>query len=320
MYRYFKKMMVQMKIESTYGVDPGGWAATDFVLLSDVTFKIDRDLEPRKLIRGFMGGSEQLAGSRQAMIDFTVELAGSGAAGTAPAWGKILRILGAQEAITAGSRVEYSPVSESFASATVRYFIDGLMYVSRGVRGTGKGVMNAYGRPELSVSLKGFDTNAQEVAMPSQTLTAWKQPEVITDANSGDIVMGGTYSTGAITVGAGAILPSHGLEFDIGNTVDHAKLLGAESIHISNRESTGKIKVLLSAAQEVLWRSDINANVLTTLAFRHGSAAGKQIIFWSPSVQRVDPQIVEYQGLALMEAELRFLPESGNDEWKICVK
>jgi hypothetical protein len=320
MNRYFRNTVIQAKIETTYGTDPGSYAATDCLLISDARFEIDRDVVPRNLIRGYMGGSDQLMGTRRANITFTVELAGAGAAGTAPAWGKLLRMCGMAEAITVGARVEYTPVSTSFASATLRYFIDGVMYVSRGCRGTAKLKMNAYDRPVIEFTLQGFDTNAQELATPSPTLTAWKRPQVVTDGNSGDIVLGGTYATGTVTVGSGAVLKSRGLEIDIGNTVSHLKMLGGEAIEITDRETTGKMSVELTAAEEVTWRTDINANTLTTLAFRHGSAAGSQIIVWAPAIQRVAPQMEDYEGAVLMATELRLLPSSGNDELTIVVK
>ena len=320
MNRYFRNTVIQVKIESTYGTDPGSYAATDCLLVSEVKFQIDRDLVPRNLIRGYMGGSDQLAGTRRSNITFTVEMAGSGTAGTAPAWGKLLRICGMAEAITAAARVEYTPVSTAFTSATVRFFIDGVAYISRGARGTFKMKMNAYDRPEIEFTLQGFDTYAQEAPVPTSSLAAWKRPEVVTDANSGDIVLGGTYTAGAITIGTGAVLKSRGMEIDIGNKLSHMKLLGGESIDITDREVTGKMLVELTATQEVTWRTDINANTLTTVAFRHGSAAGSQIIVWAPGLQRVDPQAEDYEGGVMMAAELRLLPSSGNDELTICVK
>jgi hypothetical protein len=320
MNRYFRNTVIQVKVEVTYGTNPGSWAATDCLLISDAKFEIDRDLVPRNLIRGFMGGSDQLVGTRRSNITFTVELAGAGAAGTAPAWGKLLRMCGMAEAITALSRVEYTPVSTAFTSATIRYFIDGVMYVSVGARGTAKFMLNAYDRPVIEFTMQGFDTNATELSLPSPTLTAWQRPQVVTDANSGDIILGGSYSAGAITIGGGSTLKSKGIEIDLGNKVSHMKMLGGESIDIVDREATGKMSVELTAAQEVTWRTDINANTLSTLAFRHGSAAGNQIIVFAPAVQRVTPQMEDYEGGVLMSTELRLLPSAGNDELMVVVK
>lgn len=317
MSRHLRNTVIQALLESVYGDDPGGWAATDAMLISNATFKIDRDLVPRDLIRGYYGGSEHLTGTRRVEIDFEVELAGSGAAGSAPVWGRLLRACGLAETLFAADRAEYTPVSTGFESNTFRYFLDGVRYISRGVRGTVMFDMNISGRPLLKFRMKGFDTSANAEAIPATDFSTWQQPQVITDQNTGDLLFGATYAAGAFT--GGTIYKSRGLEIDLGNSVNHLEFLGGEEIDIGDREITGKTAVVLSAAQEVTWRDEVNANALTSVGFTHGTAAGNRISVFAPSVQRVSPNHQDYQGRLLMQTDLRLLPVTGNDDMRLVV-
>lgn len=315
MTRYVGNTALQLVIEPSYGGGPTTFGPTDTILVSSAEFDIDRDLVPRNLLRPWMGDSEHLIGTRRAQLRFAVELAGSGAAGTAPAWGRLLRVCGMAETAFAGSRVEYTPVSTAFESAAVRFFRDGVIYVSRGCRGTVRLELKAYDRPMAVFEIQGFDTTAIEGALPNVDYTAWKTPEILTDANSADIVFGGTFLAGAIT--GGTDYPSEGCTLDLGQRLTHRKLLGAEAIHIVGRATSGNATLQLTAAQEVAWRTDLNANTLTSFGFRHGSAAGSRITVWGPKVQRVAPKFRDSDGLVMLDTELRFLPVSGNDELRI---
>ena len=66
--------------------------------------------DPLSPIRAYFGNSEQLPAGIHSELDFEVELAGSGAAGTAPAWGPLIRACGMSETITAATDVKYAPV------------------------------------------------------------------------------------------------------------------------------------------------------------------------------------------------------------------
>lgn len=320
--RYMRKTAILAALEATYAeVNPATpFATTDALLVRNAKFRIARDTEPRELIHPHLGGSEHMVAARRAEIEFEVEFAGSGAAGTAPAWGKLLRACGMSENIVAGSRVEYLPVSGAFESLRFRYAIDGVRYATRGSRGSVKFVMSSYKIPVLQFKFWGFDAWAAENAEPlSGGYAAWKRPLVLSDANAGDIRLDGTFSGGWST--GGTVLPSQGLEIDLANKLSHVKLLGGESIDITDRDPMGKISVALSAADEVTWRSEINANALSSLGFNFGDGAGSRVHLWCPSVQRVDPQAEAYEGRVLMQSELRVLPTAaGNDELRVVAR
>jgi hypothetical protein len=319
MTRYVNNTVIQARLEPSYGTLPTPpWLATDAILISDAKFKIQRDNVPRKLLRGYFGGSEELVATRRADIEFDVEFAGSGTAGTAPAWGKLLRACGMAEVITAANRVEYTPITTAFESLTFRFYLDGIYYVARGARGNVSVKMPAYEIPKLHFMFMGFDMVAAEIATPTPDFTAWKRPLVVTDTNAGDIQIGGTYTAGVVS--GGTVMKSRGLEFDLGNKVSHLNILGGEAIDITARETTGSASVFLTAADEVIWRNDMNNNALTSIGFNFGTTAGSRVTVFAPQVQRIAPDVEDYEGRVLFNAELRNLPLSGNDELRIVAR
>ncbi len=89
-----RKKFLIAKIESTYGTDPtpvGGSNAIQVTNL-DVT-PIESDNVQAAAFQGFIGNSTRatLVANKRVSVTFDVELAGSGTAGTAPAFGPLLK-------------------------------------------------------------------------------------------------------------------------------------------------------------------------------------------------------------------------------------
>jgi hypothetical protein len=315
--RLTRNSRLQIKLESEYGVNPGSWANTDAILLRGVPdFSIDREYVNLDRLRGYLGGSRQLVAWRSANIRYETELAPSGTAGTAPAWGKLLRIAGFAEAVTSETLVAYTPVSSTFASATARYTADGVLYTSRGAFQTGRLMFNAGQIPMAEFTLRGFDTNATTSDGLGTNFAAWQTPVVLNNTNTEQFLIGCTYTgaTGAISAGTSYILQS--LEVDLGIDVAHQPLIGGERFVMANREITGSVTLALTAAQELTWRDDINANLTSTLGFAYGGTAGHRFTLFAPAAQFIDPRLEDVNGQRMIRSEIRFVPSAaaGNDE------
>lgn len=316
--RKVRNTAVLAKIETAYGTDAAPTGAADAILVTEASFNVTYNNVNRDLLRGYLGGSEQLAGTRWAEISFSVELAGSGTAGTAPAWGRLLRACAFAETVTADDRVEYNPISTSFESLTIDYFIDGVRRKALGCRGNVNITMNEGERPMLRFEFVGLDAGASAQTTPTLTLTSWRQPVVVTDVNTGDIRLGGTYTAGALS--GGTVYPSRGLTLNVGNNVARIALLGNQSVDITNRDTTGQMQLELTAAQEVTLLSEVNSNTLRSLGLDHGTAAGHRITVWAPNVQLINPQYQDYEGRSHTSFDVRVLPSSGNDELRIVAR
>lgn len=305
--RHTRRSAVMAKMELVYGEAATAWTAADAALLVEPPkFLIEPDNVPRNLALPWLGNSEELPATRRAKLNFKLELAGSGAAGTPPPWGKFLRGCGFAETIIALNRVEYTPVNSGFEGLTFRFYRDGVRYISRGARGTVKFDLTAYAVPTMEFEFWGFDTQALAESVPAIDVSLSMPPQVVTDANSADIRMGATLTAGVIA--AGDVLASRGISWDIGNKLNHKKLLGGEAISITDRSGIGQMAVDLTPDQEITWRTDINANTLNSFGFQHGTVAGNRIGVFAPRVQRVNPQAIDYEGNILTQVDLRALP------------
>src|SRR5205085_5950126 len=121
--RFIRKTALTAKIETTYKTDPTPTGAANAMLVSNVEVNpYNAENVDRALLREYFGASEQLVGVANLQVSFDVELAGAGAAGTAPAWGPLLRACSVAETVTAGNRVEYNPITDSPESVTMYWY------------------------------------------------------------------------------------------------------------------------------------------------------------------------------------------------------
>ena len=92
-----RKRLILAETESGYGVDPGPDGA-DAILVRDLNITpLQSDVVSRDLIRPYLGASEQLLANTRVECTFSVEMAGSGTAGTAPRFGRVLKACGLAE-------------------------------------------------------------------------------------------------------------------------------------------------------------------------------------------------------------------------------
>lgn len=317
--RFSRNAIILAKLETTYATDPTPTGAANAILVSDLSINpLNANNVSRDLIRPYFGGSEQLVGTASIECSFTVELQGSGALGTAPGYGPLLRACGMAEAITASARVDYTPITNSQESVTIYYHDDGVRHILLGARGTFELKMNINERPMLMFRFVGIDGGISAQSNPTPTLTAFKTPSVITDPMTGDVTLGCTYSTGTLSGGTG--YPSRGIEFNIGNAVTHTPLLGGETVDVTQRDVTGKIELDLTAAQEVSFMASVKANSTQGIGIVHGTATGYTVLVHAPAVQLINPSKVDLDGKRMIGYDLRAVPSTGNDDLRICVR
>lgn len=314
--RMIRKTAILLKIETTYGIDPVPTGLENAMLVSNLNINpLNAQNVDRDLIRTYLGASEQLVGSAYVEMSFDVEIQGSGALGTVPAWGAALRACGFAETVSAGAMVEYTPVTDALESATIYWYDDGVLHKGIGGRGSFEVAAGVGERPVFKFKFILLDGGISAATNPSLTLTAWKQPKVINDANTGEITFGGTYSAGAVT--GGTAWPSRGLNLNVANAVNFTPLLGGETVDLTQREITGSMQLDLTAAQEVTFMDNIKANTLDTLSLLHGSTSGYKVLFYASSFQMINPTKQEVNGKRLLGYDFRCVPVSGNDELRI---
>lgn len=316
--RKFRNTVLLAKVETTKGTDAVPTESANAMLpVGEVTLTpIEADRVPRNVIRGYFGAPDALIGSTWMQVQFGVELQGSGAAGTAPAWGALLQACGFAETVTALSRVEYSPISTALKSVSIYLFADGLRYRLIGAVGTFDGVTTVGGIPVLNFTFMAPYTAPTAVSNPTPDLTDWQMPSLVNDANTADLVLGGSYSAGAIS--GGTTYVSGGVEFSLGNQLSRMELIGAKDVTITDRNVTGTIKTMdLTAAQEITVQGYVTAGTGQSIGITHGTAAGSKVMLFFAQARLLGMTPVNLEGVWTLDVPFEAPPSSGNDDMRI---
>ena len=317
--RLIRNTAILAKIESVYGTDPVPDGGNNAMLVSNLSINpINASNVDRDIIRPYLGGSEQLLGTRYVEMGFDVEFVGADTVAVAPAWAPLVLACGMAETLTATIRADYTPISTAFPSITIYWYDDGVLHKATGCRGNLRVMMKSGERPMLSFSFTGIYTTPTAASNPSVTLTDFQVPQVVVDANSGDVTFGATHSTTlAPAFAAGTVYPSQGLELDFGNSVNFTPLLGGETVDITQRSVTGKVTLDLTAAQEVTLLGAVELGTLQTVGLLHGTVANLKSGVWLPAVQLINPTKAEVNGKRLVSFDMRCVPLTGNDEVRL---
>ena len=322
--RLERNNVITAKIETTYGTDSAPTAASNAILASTPRITpISSNNVDRDLVRPFLGGSEQLVGTRSVACEFTCELAGAGTAGNAPNYGPLLRACALAQTITAGTRVDYTPITDGQESVTIKWYDDGVLHMVTGARGNVTIALNSGERPELRFSFTGLYSTPTAAAASGTSFAGWVTPLVVTDANTGDLTVGGTVaSSGAPAITGGTAYPSLGLEANLNNSVQHTPLLGGETVDVTARAVDLTMRLDLTAAQEVALYSVVQAATLQAVSLLHGTSAGNRVLAHFPTVQLYEPSKEALNGRRLIGYRGRAVPTpsgAGNDEFRLVV-
>lgn len=318
--RYFRNMVILAKIQAAVGTYEAPAAATDALLISNATIGYDDQVVNRDYLREFFGASEQLIGDSPVNIEFEVELAGSGAAGTAPAWGKLLRGCAFAETILADTYVSYNPITNGQESLSFLYAVDGVTHRIKDARGTATLSIAPGSKPAIKFKFVGIENAEPEaVANPSGVaMTAWKAPLPVAADNTGDILIGCTYAAGVVS--GGTALPSISVDLDLGASPEFLALMGSAEVDITAREIKGTAKMRLAAADEAAMFTDAKTVTTKTVSFKHGVGTGKIVQCYAPAAQFGRPKYENAQGRLAVSVDMRLCPVAGNDELIIIVK
>lgn len=298
------------KIEATYGVDPVPTGAANAILISDLNVTpLEQDTESRNLIRPYMGNSQAIPVANRTMVEFSVEVAGSGSLGVAPAYGVLLRGCGMAEVITASIKVEYSPVSTAFESLTFYVNYDGVLHKMTGARGSYSVELDAKKIPHFKFKFTGLFNPVTDSAVPTAVFSAWQQPLAVLTGQTSAFTLHGF---------GGGVLQT--LSLDINNSITHRMLVGAETVVLTDRQPTGKVVMeAVTVATKDWWAAAKNA-VSGALSIQHGTTAGNIVVLDAPAVQVSKPSYSSADKVRMLNMDLIINPNAGNDELKITVK
>lgn len=302
-----RKYLILAKTEVTQFTDPVPVQATNAMLVKNLkATPLKVTSEDRALMRPYYGNSEQLPVSEEAQVDFDIELAGSGTAGSAPKWAPLLRACGWAETLVAVTSATYNPISSAQESVTIYCYRDGLLYQLSGARGTVKITMGAKKIPHLNFSFIGKYVPVTDVALPSAPdYTGFQTPKASIPA-----------WTGALTLGGYAAQTS-AFNFDLANVISHAIWMNADSLDITDRKPKGSITVQAPTIAAKDYFALIRTAALSAFSLVHGTVPGNIVTMAAPKTQLVDVAEAEYENAMAYTFNTTFNPNTGNDEFTI---
>lgn len=306
-----RRRTILAKIESTYGTDPTPTGSSNAILINALNIQpVASTIVSRENYRPYLGNFEQLLADSHVQIDFEVEIAGSGAAGTAPAYGPLLRACGLSETVSSGVSVTYAPVSNGFESVTMYFNNDGTQHKITGARGNVELQINARQIPVYKFTFMGIYNAPTATSLPSVTYTAFQMPLVANNTNT----------TGFSFFSASPVLES--LSLNVNNTVNFRSLIGSQYVQIADRKASGTVVFEAPALGTKDYFSVAAADgTLGALDITHGTASGNKVQILSSTIDIANPTYSDNGGIAMLSIPFVAVPTTaGNDEFSIVVK
>jgi hypothetical protein len=300
-----RKRLILAKAEATYGTDPTPTGSANAILVRNLNIvPLQSDIVQRELIRPYLGNYEQLLAQTRVQVTFEVELAGSGAAGTAPAYGPVLKACGLSETVVATTSVTYVPVSSSFSSVTIYFYQDGIRHIVTGARGTFtlNGQVGAI--PTIAFTMTGIYNAPTDTALATPTYANQATPLIFKNGN--------TTSFSAFSY-SGAL---QSIDLNIGNEIVYRELIGGtKEVLITDRKPAGtlSIEAVLLATKNYFTVS--TGSTTGSISFQHGTTAGNIATLTMAQSDLADASYADMNGIAMMNLPYVATPTAaGNDE------
>ena len=302
-----RKRLILVKTESTYGTDsvPTG---TDALLVRNLDITpISGDVVSRDLIRPYLGNFDQLIAQNSVAINFEVELAGSGTAGTAPKYDAILKACGLAATIVASTSVTYAPVSASFSSATIYFNVDGVLHRLTGCRGSMNMSCAVGAIPTLAFNLTGVYNSPTDTAAPAATYSAQATPLVFRQGNTSAFSFF-SYS---------GILQS--VDFNLSNDLVYRELVGGTTeTLITDRKPAGTVMIEAPTIATKDFFTTALASSTGNLTFLHGTTAGNRVTFLASQVDVINPTYQDQDSIMMLSVPYVAIPTTaGNNEFSL---
>lgn len=302
-----RKGLIVAAKESTYGTDATP-AGADAIKVANINITpLQSDVVSREIIRPFLGNAEQLLANQRVEITFDVELTGSGAAGTAPAYGILLEACGLDVTTVASTSVTYSPLSASFPSATIYYFNDQIRHKLTGARGSFT-INGEVGQiPTISFTFMGIYNAPGDSSPPSTTYNDQADPVIFKAGNTSGFQL---FSY------AGCL---QSVTMDLANEMIYRELIGCtKEVLITNRAPSGTVVIEAPDIADHDYFADATGGDTGNLVFQHGQTAGNIVTFTSAQTDLGSPTYSDQDGVQMLNLPFIATPtDAGNDELEI---
>ena len=298
-----RRRLILAKIESTYGTDPTP-AGSNAILVRNLEIQpLVADTVNRELVRPYLGQADQLLSQTRVEVTFEVELAGSGTAGTAPAYGPVLRSCALSETISAGVSVTYAPESSGFESCTIYYHQDGIRHKVTGCRGTFEMSCEVGQIPVLSFTMTGIYNAPTDETQPTPTYSNQASPVLFKEGN--------TTNFSAFSY-AGCLMSYN---FSIANDVIYRELVGCtKQVLITNRAPSGTVVIEAPTITAKDFFTVATGSSTGSITFQHGQSAGNIVTMTTAQSDLGNLTYSDQDGIQMLNMPFIAVPTNAGDD------
>lgn len=307
----FRQKLLLAKIEAVSGTAQPLTAA-DAILASNVELnELAGDTVSREIERPYYGNPGDIPINVHMTLSFNVELASSGGAGTAPAWGKLLKACAMAETITAVTKTVYNPITGAEQSITLGLNIAGQLFTMPGARGTWAITGGSNRIQYLNFTFTGkFTEPSSTTQVKNPVYTAFKDPLIGSNTNTPIFEF-----LGNDDLGLTEFTYTHAAE------VVHREVINVDpEVLVSGRSPTFSMVIDQPAYATLNLASKARGTETGALKIVHGKAAGEIIQIDLPKTQISSLGNQEADGIWQKSVGLSVLPNTGNDEISLEVR
>lgn len=304
---YSRKRLLLAAPENTYGTSAAPTGSNAVLVEKLEVEPLQMELKEREYISGNFGNRDSVVTQRMASVKFTVELAGSGTAGTAPRYGVLLKACGLSETIVATTSVTYAPVSSSFSSCTLDFRNDGQQHLIVGARGTVSLDLQVGEAPKLNFQMMGIYGTPTATANPTPTYANQVAPLAVNADNTTSVSVHGYASC------------LNAFSLDVANSTVFRQLAGCtKQVLITDRKPTGEVTIELPSVATKDFFSIASAQTQGAISWVHGGTAGNIITLAANTCAFGSPTFEDADGIQHIKLPYRPIPSSsGNDEFSL---
>ena len=170
------------KAEVTYNTDPTPTAGSNAILVENLAYSYAgaRTADRSGAVKPGLVPLKNLYAGSLLEVTFDVEIKGSGSAGTAPAFGPLLKACGVKETVLVSS-VTYNPASNptDHGSVTLWLYEDGIRYKVTGCRGSFTLSLQTAQVGKISFRMVGHLSSRADASLVTPTLSSVVPPVLV---------------------------------------------------------------------------------------------------------------------------------------------
>lgn len=284
----FKQLVLLAKIEVTEGTDPTPTGAANAIRTRDLSIEpLVGEVLERNLDKPTFGADPGTMVGKHVKVTFKVEAAGSGAAGTAPAYGPLLRACGFTETINAAVDVVYTTLDDG-PSITLYVKQGKVLHEINGARGMLKFTDSVRNYPYFEFEFIGrYVGPIAHGTDLTPVYTAFIQPLPFRASTVETELFGDLIGLREIAINFGQSTQMY----------EHSE---TERFIHEDRKGSADIKFEEPEIGDHDYFADIDTDTAGELSHIHGTTAGNIIEIVAPHYQPMSPKRENVQGISTL--------------------